>query len=140
MDYYNKEENLSTFMPLFKKEIEEGRIRNRKELLAIKREVCRQVGMRNIPKNGEILNYFSQEDREKYASIMVSKPVRVLSGVNVVAIMTKPYDCPHGTCIFCPGGTKFNTPQSYTGFEPAARRALMNAYDPYKQVTIQMQN
>ena len=94
MDYYNKQENLISFMPLFKKEIEEGRIKNKKELLTLKREICRQIGMSNIPKNGEILNYFSQEEREKYASIMVSKPVRVLSGVNVVAIMTKPYDCP----------------------------------------------
>ncbi|MCL4372988.1 tRNA uridine(34) 5-carboxymethylaminomethyl modification radical SAM/GNAT enzyme Elp3 [Candidatus Parvarchaeota archaeon] len=140
MDYYNKQESLSSFMPLFKKEIEEGRVKNRKELLAIKRQVCRQIGMGNIPKNGEILSYFSQGEREKYASIMVSKPIRVLSGVNVVAIMTKPYDCPHGTCIFCPGGTKFNTPQSYTGFEPAARRALMNAYDPYKQVTARLKH
>ncbi|MCL4362084.1 tRNA uridine(34) 5-carboxymethylaminomethyl modification radical SAM/GNAT enzyme Elp3 [Candidatus Parvarchaeota archaeon] len=140
MDYYNKQENLISFMPLFKKEIEEGRVKNKKELLTLKREICRQIGMSNIPKNGEILNYFSQEEREKYASIMVSKPVRVLSGVNVVAIMTKPYDCPHGTCIFCPGGTKFNTPQSYTGFEPAARRALMNNYDPYMQVTARLKH
>ena len=140
MDYYNKQENLAGFMPLFKKEIEEGRVRNKKELLTLKREICREIGMSNIPKNGEILNYFSQEEREKYANIMVSKPVRVLSGVNVVAIMTKPYDCPHGTCIFCPGGTKFNTPQSYTGFEPAARRALMNNYDPYMQVTARLKH
>lgn len=140
MDYYNKQESLAGFMPLFKKEIEEGRIRNKKELLALKREICRQIGMDNIPKNGEILNHFSQEEREKYAGIMVSKPVRVLSGVNVVAIMTKPYDCPHGTCIFCPGGTNFNTPQSYTGFEPAARRALMNNYDSYRQVTARLKH
>ncbi len=140
MDYYNKQENLLSFIPLFKKEIDMGRIRNKKELLTVKREICREIGMNNIPKNGEILNYFSQEEREKYASIMVSKPVRVLSGVNVVAVMTKPYDCPHGTCIFCPGGTKFNTPQSYTGFEPAARRALMNNYDPYMQVTARLKH
>ncbi|MGC8533130.1 MAG: tRNA uridine(34) 5-carboxymethylaminomethyl modification radical SAM/GNAT enzyme Elp3 [Candidatus Parvarchaeum sp.] len=140
MDYYNKKENLMNFMPLFKKELEKGSIKNKKELLILKREVCREIGISNIPKNGEILNYFSQQERERYANIMVSKPVRVLSGVNVVAIMTKPYDCPHGTCIFCPGGTKFNTPQSYTGFEPAARRALMNNYDPYKQVTARLKH
>ena len=140
MDYYDKQEDLVNFMPLFKKAIEEGKVKNKKELLIAKRIVCRQIGMHNIPKNGEILNHFSQDEREKYASLMVSKPIRILSGVNVVAIMTKPYDCPHGTCIFCPGGTKFNTPQSYTGFEPAARRALMNNYDPYKQVTARLKH
>ncbi len=140
MDYYDKEDNISKFIPVFKQIIEEGKIKNKREMLLTKRKVCRELGMHNIPKNGEILNYFSQDEREKYASFMVSKPVRILSGVNVVAVMTKPYDCPHGTCIFCPGGTKFNTPQSYTGFEPAARRALMNNYDPYKQVTARLKH
>lgn len=74
MDYYNKQENLAGFMPLFKKEIEEGRIRNRKELLAIKREVCRQVGMRNIPKNGEILNYFSHTCSYNHTGNRICKP------------------------------------------------------------------
>ncbi len=140
MDYYNKEESLSAFIHEFKRIIEERNIHSKKELLIAKRVVSRQTGLHNIPKNGEILNYLSQSEREKYAELMVSKPVRVLSGVNVVAIMTKPYNCPHGTCIFCPGGTNFNTPQSYTGFEPAARRALMNNYDPYKQVTARLKH
>jgi len=34
----------------------------------------------------------------------------------------------------CPGGTQFNTPQSYTGKEPAARRASRAKYNPYQQV------
>ncbi|RLI62836.1 MAG: tRNA uridine(34) 5-carboxymethylaminomethyl modification radical SAM/GNAT enzyme Elp3, partial [Candidatus Asgardarchaeum californiense] len=55
------------------------------------------------------------------------------SGVAVVAIMTSPESCPHGQCIPCPGGPKNNTPQSYTGYEPAAMRALLNNFDPYLQ-------
>ncbi|MEM0493517.1 MAG: tRNA uridine(34) 5-carboxymethylaminomethyl modification radical SAM/GNAT enzyme Elp3, partial [Candidatus Thermoplasmatota archaeon] len=41
--------------------------------------------------------------------------------------------CPHGRCLPCPGGPVSNTPQSYTGYEPAARRAMSNNYDPYAQ-------
>jgi elongator complex protein 3 len=140
MDYYKNEDKMQRFIPVFMDHLKNENIRNKKQMLILKREVCREIGMQNIPKNGEIISKLPQIDIEKYSTLFVSKPVRVLSGVNVVALMTKPYDCPHGTCIFCPGGTKFNTPQSYTGFEPAARRALMNNYDPYKQVNARLKH
>ena len=53
------------------------------------------------------------------------------------AVMSAPHPCPHGKCIICPGGvdSDFGTvPQSYTGYEPATRRAIRNNYDPYIQV------
>ncbi len=65
------------------------------------------------------------------------KPIRTLSGVAPIALMTKPSKCPHGTCLFCPGGINSafgDTPQSYTGHEPASIRALRNNFDPYLQV------
>ncbi len=62
------------------------------------------------------------------------KPSRVLSGVAPVAIMTQPYPCPHGKCIYCPGGPDQGTPQSYIGEEPALMRAIRVHYDPYLQV------
>jgi len=68
---------------------------------------------------------------------LLTKPTRTISGVAVVAAMTKPSKCPHGKCAMCPGGIKsaFGTvPQSYTGKEPATRRAIRNNYDPYLQV------
>jgi elongator complex protein 3 len=33
----------------------------------------------------------------------------------------------------------FNSPQSYTGTEPAALRAVQQSYDPYRQVTVRLQ-
>ncbi len=140
MDYYKNQDKFKEFIPLFLEKLENADLNGNREIQIIKREVCHSIGMHDIPKNGEILLYLNEKEREKYSPLFVSKPVRVLSGVNVVALMTKPYDCPHGTCIFCPGGTKFNTPQSYTGFEPAARRALINNYDPYKQVTARLKH
>ena len=66
-------------------------------------------------------------------SLLRKKATRSISGVAVVAVMTSPASCPHGLCIPCPGGPSSNTPQSYTGHEPAALRAGLNDYDPFLQ-------
>lgn len=62
------------------------------------------------------------------------KPVRTISGVAPVSVMTHPHRCPHGKCIFCPGGVEYGTPQSYYGNEPTLMRAIENKFDPYYQV------
>ncbi|HEC81333.1 MAG TPA: tRNA uridine(34) 5-carboxymethylaminomethyl modification radical SAM/GNAT enzyme Elp3, partial [Thermoplasmatales archaeon] len=72
-------------------------------------------------------------DKELLLSVLRKKPVRTVSGVTVVAVMTSPMGCPHGKCIPCPGGPSSNTPQSYTGHEPAAMRAITHNFDPYQQ-------
>lgn len=59
------------------------------------------------------------------------KPVRTLSGVTTVTVLTKPYPCP-GQCIFCP--TDVRMPKSYLPDEPGAMRALEHDFDPYTQV------
>src|SRR3972149_4963630 len=59
------------------------------------------------------------------------KPVRTLSGVTTVTVLTKPYPCP-GKCIFCPDDARM--PKSYLPDEPGARRGLEHGYDPYNQV------
>jgi len=63
------------------------------------------------------------------------KPVRTLSGVTTVTVLTKPYPCP-GECIFCP--TDERMPKSYLPDEPGARRALDHAFEPYSQVKYRM--
>jgi elongator complex protein 3 len=54
--------------------------------------------------------------------------------------MTSPRGCPHGKCLYCPGGpdSEFSSAQSYTGEEPAAARGEQNDYDPYGQVTLRL--
>lgn len=59
------------------------------------------------------------------------KPMRSLSGVSVVTVLTKPYPCP-GKCVFCP--TDVRMPKSYLPDEPGAMRALQHQFDPYAQV------
>jgi elongator complex protein 3 len=59
------------------------------------------------------------------------KPVRTLSGVTTVTVLTKPYPCP-GKCIFCPEEARM--PKSYLSDEPGAMRAVEHGFDPYAQV------
>ncbi len=61
------------------------------------------------------------------------KPVRTLSGVTTVTVLTKPYPCP-GKCIFCPDDVRM--PKSYLPDEPGAMRAVEHDFDPYAQVRI----
>jgi elongator complex protein 3 len=72
----------------------------------------------------------------------VKKPVRSISGVTVVAVMTKPYPCPHGRCIYCPGGVHWieATPQSYVPESPVVMRAKPLNYDPFEQVKARLLN
>ena len=64
----------------------------------------------------------------------VRKPTRMLSGVTVVAVMARPHPCPHGRCVYCPGGVTMGTPQSYVPESPAVQRALRHGFHPYDQV------
>jgi elongator complex protein 3 len=64
------------------------------------------------------------------------KPVRTLSGVTTVTVLTKPYPCP-GKCIFCPTETRM--PKSYLPDEPGAMRALHHEFDPFTQTEARIQ-
>ncbi|MFH1182529.1 MAG: tRNA uridine(34) 5-carboxymethylaminomethyl modification radical SAM/GNAT enzyme Elp3, partial [Candidatus Woesearchaeota archaeon] len=88
-----------------------------------------------VPTNIQVLLHANQADLKKLS--IITKPVRSISGVSVVTIMTKPIACPHGKCSYCPGGIASpfgDVPQSYTGNEPASMRAARAFYDPYLQV------
>jgi elongator complex protein 3 len=58
------------------------------------------------------------------------RPIRTLSGVTPVTVLTRPHPCP-GTCIFCPSDVRM--PKSYLADEPGAQRAEQNRFDPYLQ-------
>ena len=64
------------------------------------------------------------------------KPMRTLSGVTTVTVLTKPYPCP-GKCIFCPDDVRM--PKSYLPDEPGAMRALYHQFDPFDQVAARIE-
>lgn len=110
---------------------------NKKQLASFKNKLCKKYKFKKIPTDTEILLNTNKKDISKIKKYLLTKPTRTISGVAVVAIMTKPFPCPHGKCIMCPGGPKSSfgdVPQSYTGKEPATRRAIRNKFDPYLQV------
>ena len=108
-----------------------------KQLNLLKIRFSKEFKFDGIVKNSQIIANASSSKRADVIKILNVKPVRELSGVSVVALFAKPHNCPHGRCIYCPGGigSEFgDTPQSYTGSEPAALRAIRNDYDAYFQV------
>jgi elongator complex protein 3 len=125
-----------------------------RELLAIIRaiESLPEVGnldriLRRHPKNGETLfskseliagyrhlaaRYPGLGEPRRFLEKVRMKPVRSLSGVTPVTVLTKPFPCP-GKCIFCPNDVKM--PKSYLSNEPGAQRAGMHQFDPYEQTS-----
>ncbi len=116
-------------------EILAGKVKNKGEVAKLKARISGKYKLSKLPRNGDILEEATEEEREIVLPILKTKQVRTISGIVVVAVMGKPYPCPHGKCIYCPGGPDFGAPQSYTGREPATLRAIQNEFDPYQQVS-----
>ncbi|MEI7648757.1 MAG: tRNA uridine(34) 5-carboxymethylaminomethyl modification radical SAM/GNAT enzyme Elp3 [Methanomicrobiales archaeon] len=105
-------------------------------IVAVKIDICKKYRLSAVPKNSAILFAAEPEEKKILRKILLVKPTRTLSGVAPVAVMTSPAPCPHGKCLPCPGGPEhpYQSPQSYTGEEPAALRAREHNYDPFMQV------
>ncbi|HQI91299.1 MAG TPA: tRNA uridine(34) 5-carboxymethylaminomethyl modification radical SAM/GNAT enzyme Elp3 [Methanotrichaceae archaeon] len=118
-------------------DVRKGRIRTQSELEAKKKEAAMLLRLSALPSHADILAAADEPWREDLR-LLVRKPTRTLSGVAVIAAMTSPARCPHGTCVPCPGGLTISSPQSYTGREPAAMRAAQHGFDPYRQVSARL--
>src|ERR1044072_9711875 len=105
---------------------------SRKQINKIINSTCATFKLPLIPKNEHILSYLPKNS--SYRRELMVKPTKTASGVAVIAVMPKPYNCPHGKCIYCPGGIEYNTPMSYLGIEPSTKIAQSLEYDPFLQV------
>jgi elongator complex protein 3 len=103
-----------------------GEIEDENQLNRTKKEVSKNYHLAILPRNGDIIVQGSPEEQTTIKEFLKRKPVRTISGVAVIAVMTSPAPCPHGVCLPCPGGPNsvFKSPQSYMGREPAAMRAI----------------
>ena len=106
----------------------------RANLQAAKIAVARRYHLSSLLTNAQIYGTAQAPIQRQVVDVLQRKPMRTASGVAVIAVMTSPYPCPHGKCVPCPGGPEFSVPQSYTGLEPAAMRAIQHGFDPYRQV------
>jgi len=101
----------------------------------IKVKVAGKHDLGKVPSNSELIRYLKPDEKDKLLPILRRKIVRTISGVTIVAVMTKPWPCPQkNPCAYCPGGPPHGVPQSYTGHEPATMRGLQSGFDPYEQV------
>lgn len=114
--------------------VAEGRVSSREELERLKRQLAAAEGKGSVPTDAEVLAALGDGAPSRALELLRTKPSRSLSGVTVVAVMAPPAPCPHGRCAYCPGGVEQGTPQSYTGKEPAARRADRAGFDGGIQV------
>ena len=124
-------------------EIKKNKVNSQHQLNKLKLKVLNKYKAKgfftNTPKNADIYFMANERDKESLKELLSFKPVRTLSGVSPIALMSEPYPCPHtmkgiGPCTYCPGGPGSvfgDVPQSYTGSEPSTRRSIRNFYDPY---------
>ncbi len=125
-------------MPFFEDIVDilrQQQVTSKAELQKAKTVLCKKYGLEKIPSDSDILARLPEDllDRDDILSLLRIKATRTISGVAIVAVMTSPAECPHGRCLPCPGGPTQQTPQSYTGYEPAAMRALSHGCDPFSQ-------
>ena len=132
------EENFSSAVEEIRQNLLKGEL-TKKQLHNLKISVANKYELSRTPSNIELVMSLNlnEDENKAIAKRLITKPGRSMSGVSVVAIMTEPRLCPHGKCIFCPGGPKSafgDVPMAYTGREPASMRGERTGYDAYLQV------
>jgi len=116
------------------------------DLNAFKRKASKKHKI-NSPKNIALLKTYhkllknktlkiSLRKQKNLEQVLRTRPVRSLSGIINVSVLTKPYPCP-GKCIFCP--QEKDIPKSYLSKEPAVQRAILNNFHPYRQVVTRLE-
>ncbi len=112
-------------------------IKTSDDLAKAKRKMSKEHKI-SFPSNVSLLKAYHKllkkkriKENKTLENLLRKHPIRSLSGVVIVSVLTKPYPCP-GKCIFCP--TEKDIPKSYLSGEPAVERAKLFNYDPYLQM------
>ena len=107
-------------------------------LLLQKRKFAKFHKLSEVPSNTQLIRVYqdlvrdgSLETNKPLEQLLRKRSIRSESGIVPIQVLTKPFRCP-GKCIFCPND--FTMPKSYINTEPGAMRALLNNFDPIKQV------
>ncbi|MEI7741500.1 MAG: tRNA uridine(34) 5-carboxymethylaminomethyl modification radical SAM/GNAT enzyme Elp3 [bacterium] len=119
------------------KTLYESHPKTQDELLHLKKDIAGTYKI-SPPSSATLLKAYQKlvqlgelQNDDFFMSLLRRKSVRSNSGIAPITVLTKPYPCP-GKCTYCP--TEVTMPKSYLSNEPAAQRALMNRFDPYKQM------
>lgn len=108
------------------------------QMVVHKRAYAKANKLPNVPTNMQLFQTYRMmvaawtiEETSWLEDILKKRSVRSASGIVPIQVLTKPFWCP-GKCIFCPNDATM--PKSYINTQPGAMRALLNQFDPYKQV------
>ncbi len=85
---------------------------SKKQINKLKIQLCGKYGFKYIPTDIEIMLHATPYQLQKIKKNLLTKPVRSMSGVAPIAVMTAPFKCPHGR-------------------EPSTMRAIRGNYDPF---------
>ncbi|MDD2696986.1 MAG: tRNA uridine(34) 5-carboxymethylaminomethyl modification radical SAM/GNAT enzyme Elp3 [Candidatus Pacebacteria bacterium] len=117
-------------------ELSRGGIKDSEDLAVLKRRMAKKYRL-PCPDNISLLKTYHEmvknkrmKKSEKIESLLRTRPIRSLSGIVNISVLTKPYPCP-GRCLYCP--IEKGIPKSYVSGEPAVERAKKLNYDPYQQ-------
>jgi elongator complex protein 3 len=108
-------------------------ITSRHQLELAKKDAAKRYRLDKFLTNSQIYLALSPEERAGRKEIFRVHPRRSASGIVIVTVFTSPASCPHGTCVYCPGGPSVGTPQSYVPDGPSMRAASGVGFDPYLQ-------
>jgi len=118
------------------KDLIEARIKTRADLDFFKRKVSKKFKVPRLS-NIELLKLYHKflkikriRPSERLENLLKTRPIRSLSGIVNISVLTKPYPCP-GKCLFCP--QEEGLPKSYLSGEPAVERAKSLNFHPYLQ-------
>jgi elongator complex protein 3 len=124
-------------------ELIKSRIKNREDLDCFKRKMAKKYKI-SCQSNVELLKVYHKlvEKRtliqnELLEKLLRTRPIRSLSGIVNISVLTKPYPCP-GKCIYCP--SQKGIPKSYLKGEPAVQRAILTNFNPYLQVQVRLKS
>jgi elongator complex protein 3 len=122
-------------MENFIRELIASRIGTAADLARQKRQFAKKYGIA-CPNNIALLKTYRGLIKKRVKpsatleNILRTRPIRSLSGIVNVSVLTKPYPCP-GKCLYCP--IEKGIPKSYVSGEPAVERAKELKFDPYRQ-------
>jgi len=118
-------------------ELIKTRVKTSANLAVIKRKIAKKYKI-PCPSNIELLKAYHElvknqrvKPSKKIENLLKTRPIRSLSGIVNISVLTKPYPCP-GKCLYCP--IEKGIPKSYVSGEPAVERAKRLKFDPYLQV------
>jgi elongator complex protein 3 len=110
--------------------------KSQKDLASAKRKISKEHKVL-CPSNISLLQSYHTlvlkkriKKNDQLEVLFRTRPVRSLSGIVNVSVLTKPYECP-GKCLYCP--SESDIPKSYLSGEPAVERAKSLNFDPYLQ-------